>query len=266
MPKPAVVVNACGKMLRRSLPALVGLGIVSAIGGTAWAGYRFVTTSPRFEIATIEVHGNQHVAADQIRAMLPVAIGDNVFAAKIDSLTSELHTNPWIAKSSAHRVLPHTIVIDVVEHEAVAIADLGGLYLVDRGGHPFKRAQLDTDEGAGLPIVTGLDRAAFLADPASTATTIQMGLDALAQWSTNTTRPKIGEVHVDLHGALTLHTYEHATAIQLGVIDAALIARMHTFDIAWAQLDDSERERARAIHLDPRLDHVTVAFEQKAAQ
>jgi len=43
-------------------------------------------------------------------------------------------------------------------------------------------------------------------------------------------------------------------------MDAGLAARMHTFDVAWAQLDDSERDRARAIHLDPRLDHVTVAF------
>jgi hypothetical protein len=43
-------------------------------------------------------------------------------------------------------------------------------------------------------------------------------------------------------------------------MNAGLAARIHTFDVAWAQLDDSERARARAIHLDPRLDHVTVAF------
>lgn len=266
LPKPAVVANACGKMLRRSLPALVGIGIVGAIGGTAWAGYRFVTTSPRFAISAIEIHGNHHVPADQIRAALPVSVGDNVFAANLDSLTKDLHANPWIAKSSAHRVLPHTLVIDVVEHEPVAVADLGGLYLVDRGGHPFKKAQLETDDGAGLPIITGLDRTAFLADPAAAAVTIATSLQALEQWSTTTTRPKIGEVHVDNHGALTLHTYDSAIAIQLGLNDAGLIARMHTFDLAWAQLDDSERARARAIHLDPRLDHVTVAFEQKAPQ
>ncbi|MFT3695165.1 MAG: FtsQ-type POTRA domain-containing protein [Kofleriaceae bacterium] len=266
LPKPAVVANACGRMLRRSLPALIGLAVVGAIGGTAWAGYRFVTTSPRFAIDAIEVHGNQHVPADQIRALLPVAVGDNVFAANIDSLTKDLHTNPWIAKASAHRVLPHTLVIDVQEHEAVAVADLGGLYLVDHEGHPFKRAQLESDDGQGLPIITGLDRAAFLADPAAAATTIQSSLDALAQWTINTSRPAIGEVHVDPHGALTLHTYDSAIAIQLGPNDLGLAARLHTFDIAWAQLDSSERARARAVHLDPRLDHVTVAFEQKAPQ
>ena len=231
-----------------------------------------------FAITAIEVHGNQHVDAAQIRAALPIAVGDNVFAANVDSLTRGVTSNPWIAEASAHRVLPHTLVIEVREHEPVAVVELGGLYLVDATGLPFKRVADDGAE-AGLPIVTGLDRTAYLADPSATARTIQSALGALTTWKTDAQRPTIGEVHVDLHGALTLHTYENATAIQLGTIDepglpgrgsaagwqrgvveVGLAARMHTFDVAWAQLDESERSRARAIHLDPRLDHVTVAF------
>ncbi|HEX7703215.1 MAG TPA: cell division protein FtsQ/DivIB, partial [Kofleriaceae bacterium] len=153
-----------------------------------------------------------------------------------------------------------------------AVAELGGLYLVDATGHPFKRVA-DDGVGVGMPIVTGLDRAAYLADPEATARAITSALGALTLWKTDPSRPSIGEVHVDLHGALTLHTYDSATAIQLGTPEmehgaltstrgpnAGLAARMHTFDVAWAQLDDAERVRARAIHLDPRLDHVTVAF------
>ncbi|MEO8840195.1 MAG: FtsQ-type POTRA domain-containing protein [Kofleriaceae bacterium] len=259
LPKPGMILNGCGRALRRGLPAIIGLVVVGAVGGTAWAGYRFVTTSPRFAITAIEVHGNHHVDPDQVRAALPIAVGDNVFAANVDSLTRGLTANPWIADASAHRILPHTLVIDIREHEAAAVAELGGLYLVDPTGHPFKRVA-DDGVGPGLPIVTGLDRTAYLADPDATARTIASALGALTMWKTAADRPSVGEVHVDLHGALTLHTYDTATAIQLGSIDAGLAARMHTFDVAWAQLDDAERARARAIHLDPRLDHVTVAF------
>src|SRR5258706_1161056 len=78
--KPAVVADACGRALRRSLPALIGIGVLGVIGGTAWAGYRFVTTSPRFAIHDIAIRGNHHLTVDQIRAALPVAVGDNVFA------------------------------------------------------------------------------------------------------------------------------------------------------------------------------------------
>ncbi|MBA3539123.1 MAG: hypothetical protein H0T79_05810, partial [Deltaproteobacteria bacterium] len=59
---------------------------------------------------------------------------------------------------------------------------------------------------------------------------------------------------------LTLHTYDRATAIQLGALGPDLASRMHTFDAAWAELTDAERETTRAIHLDARPDHVTVAF------
>jgi cell division protein FtsQ len=260
LPKPAVIADACGRALRRSLPALIGMGVLGAIGGTAWAGYQFVTTSSQFAIDQIEVNGNQQLTDDQVRAMLPARIGDNVFETNLDALTVELRQNPWIASAEAHRVLPHTIVIDVREHVAAAIVQLGGLYLVDADGHPFKRAELVGDEGSGLPIITGLDRNAYVANPAGTAAQIKAAMGALATWRRVEERPAIGEVHLDVHGALTLVTYEQAISIQLGELDATLEQRMQTFDATWAELTSAERTRTRAIHLDARADQVTVAF------
>ena len=260
LPKPGVIADACGRALRRSVPALVGVGVLATVGGTAWAGYRFVTTSPRFAITTIEVNGAQRLDAEQIRAALPAQIGDNVFETKLDDLVVALRTNPWIAQADAHRVLPHTIVIDIREHAPAAVVQLGSLYLVDAEGHPFKRAELGADDGAGLPIITGLDRTAYVANPAAVAADVKGALAALATWRTEPERPSIGEVHLDPHGALTLVTYEQAISIQLGDMSAALPQRMQTFDATWAELTSAERARVRAIHLDARSDQVTVAF------
>lgn len=258
MPKPDQLADACGRMLRRSAPAAIGLAIVGAIGGTAYAGYRFVTHSPRFALTSIEVRGNHHLTNEQVLAELPAHLGDNVFATNLDRTVRELRLDPWVAKASAHRILPHTIVIDVTEHEPAAIADIGGLYLVDAAGHPFKKYALD--DAANLPIITGLDRAAYAADPESAAGQIQAALTALATWRLDGDRPAIGEVHVDPHGALTLHTYDQSTQIQLGTPDG-VAQRMQTFDAVWGELTDTERQRALAIHLDSRPDHVTVAFK-----
>lgn len=260
LPKPMMIADACGRALRRSLPALIGLFVLAAIGGTAWAGYRFVTTSSRFAITEIEVNGNRQLTADQIRALSSIRLGDNVFATNLDAVTRDLRENPWIASADAHRMLPHTIVIDVREHVPAAIVQLGGLYLVDGEGHPFKRAELGSDDGAGLPIITGLDRDAYLANPAGTAAQIRGAMTALESWRSVEDRPSIGEVHLDTHGALTLVTYEHAIAIQLGDVNAQLEQRMQTFDATWAELTSAERARTRAIHLDARADQVTVAF------
>ena len=258
MPKPAHLADACGRMLRRAAPAAIGLAIACALGGTAYAGYRFVTHSSRFAITSIEVHGNHHLATEQVLAELPAHVGDNVFATNLDRTVRELRTDPWVAKASAHRILPHTIVVDIVEHEPAAIADIGGLYLVDATGHPFKKYELD--DASNLPIITGLDRAAYVAEPDAAAGQIQAALAALAEWRLPGDRPAIGEVHVDPHGALTLHTYDQATQIQLGTPDG-VASRMQTFDAVWGELTDAERQRALAIHLDSRPDHVTVAFK-----
>src|SRR3954462_1747554 len=75
LPRPAVIADACGRALRRSVPALVGIGILATVGGTAWAGYRFVTTSSRFAITTIDVKGNHEVPTEQIVALVPVRVG-----------------------------------------------------------------------------------------------------------------------------------------------------------------------------------------------
>jgi cell division protein FtsQ len=258
LPKPSLVADACGRALRRSLPALAALGVLGAISSTAWAGYRFVTHSPRFAIEQIALHGNHHLTDDQVRELLPIHVGDNVFDAGLESVVRELRANPWIDRADAHRVLPHTVVVEMREHEAVALAELGGRYLVDASGHPFKRAS--DGEGNGLPLISGLDRTAYLADPEATAKLVVGAMTALAAWRDGD-RPVVDELHVDPHGALSLHA--GPTTIELGDSEGSLAARMHTFDAAWAELSDDERARARAIHLDIRNDHVTVAFSQK---
>src|SRR5437868_942377 len=68
LPKPAVLADACGRALRRGVPAMIGIAVLATVGGTAWAGYRFVTTSPRFAITEINVSGNSRVPTDQIVA------------------------------------------------------------------------------------------------------------------------------------------------------------------------------------------------------
>lgn len=240
---------------------MVAVLALAAIGGGVWAGHRWLTTSPRFAITAITIAGAHHVDPEDLRAALPIRTGDNVFA-NLTKIARAVRRSPWIASTEVHRILPHTIAIEIREHTAAAVVELGELYLVDAGGHPFKRCAVEAGEGEGLPIITGIGRTSYLANPEVAAATARDAIAAFHGWQTGA-RPAIGEVHVDPHGAITLHTYDPAIAIQLGALgshDAGLPARMHTFDAAWAGLSDAERARTRAIHLDARPDHVTVAF------
>jgi cell division protein FtsQ len=254
------MVVACGRVLRKGLPAIIMTCVIAAVGaGLVW-GYDVVTTSERFAIADIQIHGTSRLTADEVRAALPIATGENVFSADLDDAAARLRRHPWIASADVRRVLPRTIIVDIREYEAVAVVALGELYLVDASGHAFKRAHLaDDSEVANLPIVTGIARADYLRDPTGTAAEIVAALAVFARWrADDATRPAIGEIHVGHDGGISLRAYTGDTSFELGNRTTAV--DLQVFDAVWAELSEPERARVRTIHLDAR-DHVTVAFK-----
>ena len=255
MPRRRELLDACGRALRRGLPAIVATAVIGMLGTGLWLGYRFVTTSERFAIAAIEVHGAAQLSPEAIRDALPAKVGDNIFVTDLDDVTRALGKNPWIRSVHAHRMLPDTLVVEIRERVATAVLQAGGeLYLVDEAGHPYKRAHVESGETANLPIVTGLA-------PRDTGELVLRALDVLARWRASAMRPDISEIHVDANHAITLRTYDRGVSIQLGAI-RDLELRLATFDTAWRELTDSERARVTALHLDARSDQVTVAFAQ----
>jgi len=268
LPSPKGAAIACGRLVRRALPATIVATIAVGFVALGWFGYGFVTSSPRFAIASIEIRQTgARVPVEAIRAALPIHVGDNTFRADFEAARAAVAQNPWIASVEIERVIPHTVIVKVTERTPVAVVAFDSeLYLVEANGHAFKRAT--SDESAGLPIVTGLARDAYRGAPELVAEQIRDALAALDAWRAVATRPAIGEVHLDHHGELVLATYEHATSIRLGALPGSssnvsgsdLAARMTTFDAAWAELTADERARTRAIRLDTRTDHVTVAF------
>lgn len=258
VPRPRAVADACGRLARRAIPVLGATAILAVLATGVWLGHRFVTTSERFAITAIEIHGAARLSADEIRAALPVAVGDNIFTTDLDAIEAELlRAQPWLATADARRVLPHTIVVDVSEHAAAGIVSFDSeLYVVDSAGQPFMRVGSAPD----LAVVTGFSRADYARDPAGTAHTIGEALAALAAWSADASRPAIGELRIDAHRGLALIARDTGAVIAVGPLAAPLADRLRTFDAAWAELSESERQRARAFHLTSYPDRVTVAF------
>ena len=260
-----MIVRAVGRALRRSLPIAIVLAILGGVGGAAWAGYRFLTTSPRFAITAIVVSGNRALDEASVRARMGVGEGDNIFLVRPARLEAALTGDPWVAKAEVHRELPHTLVVEIEERIAAALIDLDGFYLCADDGHPFKRADLADGDGVGLPIVTGVGRKEMLAAPAETERRIARAIAAGRAWASGA-RPRLGELHVDVRRGLTVFGYQPAVAIHVGDIDSAsaaeLTARLSRFDQAWAALTPGERAAARTFHLDnaARPDHVTIGM------
>lgn len=261
LPSAKEMIDGCGRALRKAAPALVGLLALGAFGGAAAGSYHWVTSSPRFAITSIELRGTQTVPREALAELLPVRLGDNIFSAPVARLERALVANPWIASAKVHRELPHRLVVTVQERSAAALVDLGGLYLVEHDGQPFKRAVLDSGEADDLPVISGIERLAFRADPEATARLIRAGLDALARWHDVAEHPRATELAFDSHRGITLHLSEPAVALHLGAFDAPeLAARMALFQPAWQSLSADERARTRTLYLDAGSGQAIVAF------
>jgi cell division septal protein FtsQ len=258
------IANACGRAIRRGVPVLTAAGVITVIGLAAYGVHHYLTTSPRFAIATIEVRGTQTLTADEIRGLLTARIGDNVFTTDVQAETAALRAEPWIATAEVRRELPDTLVVEIEERAAAAVVALDTrAYLADERGVPFRRGDLGALED-GLPVITGLDRDAFAAGVDTGAHAVRAALAAITQWRANPDRPPADEIHVDAHGSLAVHT-RAGLAIELGAAPDDIASRLRRFDLAWSHLTADERSRARAIHVDhaTRQDHVIVAFAAK---
>lgn len=262
VPKPRVMLDACGRAVRRGAPGIVATVVVAVLGGGLWLGYRFVTTSDRFAIDQIEVHGADRLSPEVVRAVLPIQRGENLITADLDAARLALRNEPWISAADIRRQLPSTLIVEIKEHSPAAIVELEHLYLADALGRPFKRAS--DAERSDLPLVTGIPRDAYHRDPHGTSNRVTAALDVLRQWHTVDRLP-IREIRYDGHGGIALIARSLGgdspeLTIELGVT-GDMSSRLRTFDAVWSELTTDEHTRARTIHLDTRLDHVTVSFK-----
>lgn len=272
--------RAAVRGLRQGLPlvfAVLGLVVVlTAVG----VGYHFVASSPRFAVSRVEVLGNQRVPASALQsrvglsaAVLGDAPGRNIFALDLGQMAETLEAEPWIEAATVRRRLPDAVVIEVEENQPVALVELDGLYLVDERGRVFARGQVERGDGAELPVITGIARDDYNAEPARTEARIRRAIEAVELYRERDggdgaeARPRLGEIHIDNHSGITFFTFDTAMAVRIGHGSADVLrARLRAFDVAWRSLPREERAQVDVVYADlhERPDRVTMRFAEAA--
>jgi cell division protein FtsQ len=215
------------------------LAVIAFLGGAALAGrqaIRHVITSPRFAVRDIRVGPTVHVAADDLRALTGVRVGDRLLAIDPDQVATRLTAHPWVVSARVRRELPSTLAIEVTERRAVASALLGALYLLDGAGHPFKRAT--PEEADGLTVLTGITRDKYAAMRPTSEAAFREALALLAAYDgagsgggtvssgapsapplegpSQPPRPKLSEIHLDARTGFTAVLLDGGGEIRLG--------------------------------------------------
>jgi cell division protein FtsQ len=139
-----------------------GLGVCAMLGLAAvgWTVRRPVLERlrqhPYFVITHVAIHGvGPALTPEDVTAWLGLAETSTLWEATPGAVRERLLAHPFIAAAAVKRIFPGRLEIVVRERRPQAIAVLGDLFYVDRGGVTF--GPLRPEDPRNLPVITGLD-------------------------------------------------------------------------------------------------------------
>jgi cell division protein FtsQ len=257
-PAPPRDWRGLGRRLGRfALGAAKLAGLLAVLGGVGlggYHGYRRAMAGTTFRVKQIDIEGARRAPRQELERLIQTALGRNILSVDLGALSRALLAHPWVKRARVSRQLPSRIVVQVEEHRPEALLHLGYLYLLDGEGKVFKRAAIDETEG--LPVITGVDRAEYLAIPEACQQRVRRALEVLARYHAEP-RPVLSEINLGSRDEITLHLRQDGLAVHLGPEPSA--ERLGRFDAVWASLGPEVR-RVRAVFLDNevRTDRVIV--------
>ncbi|HVG62874.1 MAG TPA: FtsQ-type POTRA domain-containing protein [Hyalangium sp.] len=145
-----------------------GLLTAALTAGLIWGGVElraWALSSPRFQLQEAHFTGLTRASRAELVKLSGLALGQNLFALDVPALEKAMLQHPWVRSVEVTRRFPASVSVEVVEHTPEALVVLGDLYVLDGEGEPFKR--VTPGDGLDLPLVTGVERDAYVKDPAA---------------------------------------------------------------------------------------------------
>jgi cell division protein FtsQ len=233
-------------LARVALPPVLAVAAVAALLAIGW---RAAVDGDLLRIRELRFEGLSRVTPEELLEISPVRPGDHLLLSDLGAVEAALRRHPWIVAAEVRRALPPALVVRVSERRAAAMVDLGGLYLVDERAEIFKRAV--PGDGLDLPVVTGIDREAWVERRAEVEPLLTAALALLARWAERglERRAPISEIHVDPDYGTTLWAGHDGLEVRLGHGD--LPEKLQRLERVLSAID-AEGQRAEVLHLDNR--------------
>lgn len=127
---------------RFGLPLLISAILLVALGVLGVTFYQNATGSEFFRLRSVDVRGNEHTSADDIKRVVMADIEKTgTWNADLAELKAKVEKFPYVKTASVSRVLPASIRVDVTERIPAAIVHLSTAnYIVDGEGVLLEKA------------------------------------------------------------------------------------------------------------------------------
>ncbi len=194
-----------------------------------WAGvsmafillHDFLTQCNYFRASEISVTGAEHLSEAAVMEIAEVKPGINLLSVNLSLARERLMLSPWIREAEVRRNLPSGLAIHIVEHNALAVCDLGKGFLINENGEIFK--EYSPMERLDLPVITGLGFSDLGTGEGSAAPLFDAVMKVL--WMGDAPESllpngKLRRIHVDPDMGITLYgkgySFGRIRAIKLG--------------------------------------------------
>ncbi len=145
------------KRQARPGPALAAVLITAVIVVgcyLGWKAYQWTEWTGVFQISGVDVKGVRHLTERDIKDVVGVFTGRNIFNVDIDAAARRARAHPWVKDVVIYRRLPNRISMVLTEREPAALLDAGGeKYLVDDEGSVIERSAKASSAGWPLPVI-----------------------------------------------------------------------------------------------------------------
>jgi cell division protein FtsQ len=149
----AVVLSICAGAGVLALVLATGAR-AERIGQSFHSGMDAIATGMGLELRRVHITGASAEATPAIRRALDVKAGQPITGLDLATLQASVQAVGWVREARVVRLLPDTLIVDVVEHDRLAIWQTGGrVFVIDGEGNAIRGA--DAGRYPDLPLVVG---------------------------------------------------------------------------------------------------------------
>ncbi len=151
-PRAVVISIAAGALL---LAGLLATGArAERIGASISSGMNNVTTGMGLSLRRVHITGASAEAMPAIQKALAVEAGQPITGLDLDALRLRVEAVGWVREARVVRLLPDTLIVEVVEHDRLAVWQSAGMVrVIDGLGRVIPGA--DAGRYPDLPLVVG---------------------------------------------------------------------------------------------------------------
>ena len=195
----------------------LGLALVVSLSLLGFTAHEYFQRSVPLNVGEVSIMGCMNVTESELVNLANVDFKASLANLDLREISSRLAKHPWVEKAKVKRDWSRrALIIEVQERIPQALILLDDLYLVDRHGQVFKKAE--PGDQLDFPVLTGLETREVRERDPQAVNLVGQALELLGilrQRKIFTPRD-VSEIHLSKQNGLTIFTLKGGIPIRLG--------------------------------------------------